>query len=417
MQLEMNSKYAQKLVDRFLKYVTIDTKSDPASETVPSTMKQLDLAKVLKAEMIEIGLQDVTLDDKGYLMGKLAANGGEGAPKIGFIAHMDTSPDFDAEHVKPKIWENYDGKDLVLNKDEGIVMDVASFPELRNYVGQTLITTDGTTLLGADNKAGIAEIMTAVEYLIDHPEIKHGELRVGFTPDEEVGRGADHFDVEKFDADFAYTIDGGELGELEYENFNAAGAKISISGRNIHPGNAKNKMKNALLIGMDFNAMLPCAEVPAHTEGYEGFFHLNDFSGTVDHADMTYIIRDHDLDRFNSRKALMASAAQMINQKYGEGTLTLDLKDQYFNMKEKVEPVLHIVETAKAAMEAVGVVPKQKAIRGGTDGARLSYMGLPTPNIFTGGHNFHGRFEYIPVESMLRAVETLLELVQLYAKK
>lgn len=417
MYIPMNSDFQKKLVERFIKYVEIDTKSDPGSETVPSTAKQFNLAKPLKEEMIAIGLQDVTLDDNGYLMGKLPANTDKDVPKIGFIAHMDTSPDFSGENVKPIMWENYDGNDLTLNKEENIVMEVSAFPELKNYVGQTLITTDGTTLLGADNKAGIAEILTAVEYLIQNPEIKHGELRIGFTPDEEVGRGADHFDVKMFDADFAYTIDGGEIGELEYENFNAAGAKVIINGRNIHPGNAKNKMKNAVLMAMDFNGMLPSAEVPGCTEGYEGFFHLNDFNGTVEQAEMVYIIRDHDLDRFNERKALMESAAKYINNKYGEGSLELELKDQYFNMKQQVEPVIHIVDTAKEAMEAVGVKPKQKAIRGGTDGARLSYMGLPTPNIFTGGHNFHGRFEYVPVESMVKSVETVIKLVELYASK
>lgn len=417
MYKQLNETFQKKLVERFLKYVEIDTKSDPDSETVPSTMTQLNLANPLKEEMIAIGLQDVTLDENGYLVGKLPANTDKDVPKIGFIAHMDTSPDFSGENVKPVIWENYAGGDLTLNKDENIIMEVSAFPELSNYVGQTLITTDGTTLLGADNKAGIAEILTAVEYLVQNPEIKHGELRIGFTPDEEVGRGADHFDVETFDADFAYTIDGGEIGELEYENFNAAGAKVIINGRNIHPGNAKNKMKNAVLMAMDFNGMLPPAEVPGCTEGYEGFFHLNDFNGTVESAEMTYIIRDHDLERFNERKALMESAAKYINNKYGDGSLVLELKDQYFNMKQQVEPVIHIVETAKEAMEAVGVKPKQKAIRGGTDGARLSYMGLPTPNIFTGGHNFHGRFEYVPVESMVKSVETVIKLVELYAEK
>lgn len=417
MYIEMKSEFQKKLVDRFIKYVEIDTKSDPASESVPSTKKQFDLAGVLEAEMKAIGLVDVTLDDKGYLMGKLPANTGKAIPKIGLIAHMDTSPDFSGKDVKPLFWEAYDGGDLVLNKEKNIVMEVSAFPELKNYVGNTLITTDGTTLLGADNKAGIAEIMTAAEYLVAHPNILHGDLRIGFTPDEEIGRGADHFDVEKFDADFAYTIDGGEIGELEYENFNAAGAKVRIHGRNIHPGNAKNKMKNAILIGMDFNSMLPGAEIPACTEGYEGFFHLNDISGNVENAEMYYIIRDHDLERFEERKALMRSAEVYINKKYGAGTLALDLQDQYFNMKQKVEPVLHIVDTAKTAMEQVGVVPNQKAIRGGTDGARLSYMGLPTPNIFTGGHNFHGKFEYIPVESMVKSVETVLRLVELYAQK
>ncbi len=415
MYIEMKSDFQKKLVDRFIAYVEMDTKSDPESETVPSTAKQLNLARYLENEMKAVGLQEVSLDEKGYLMGKLPSNTEGQVPKIGLIAHMDTSPDFSGENVKAKFWENYDGSDLVLS--DSVVMEVSAFPELKNYIGQTLISTDGTTLLGADNKAGIAEIMTAVEYLNAHPEIKHGDLRIGFTPDEEIGRGADHFDVKKFDADFAYTIDGGEIGELEYENFNAAGAKVKINGVNIHPGNAKNKMKNAILMGMDFNGLFPNAQIPGCTEGYEGFFHLNDFNGNVEGAEMHYIIRDHDLDKFNEKKALMVSAVKFMNDKYGQGTFELELKDQYFNMKEMVEPVLHIVETAKQAMEEVGVLPKQKAIRGGTDGARLSYMGLPTPNIFTGGHNFHGKFEYIPVESMVKAVETVLRVVELYTEK
>ncbi len=412
----MEKKYTDLLVERFIKYVKIDTKSDPNSDTTPSSAKQFNLATVLEQEMKEMGLHEVSLDENGYIMAKLPATEGVSAPKIGFIAHMDTSPDFSGADVQPKFFENYDGGDLVLSQDGEIVMRTQDFPELLAYKGNTLITTDGSTLLGADNKAGIAEILTAAQYLLDHPEIPHGDIRIGFTPDEEVGRGADHFQVEAFDADFAYTIDGGQIGELEYENFNAAGVKIAINGRNIHPGYAKNKMKNALLIAQELNGMLPASETPATTEGYEGFFHLNDLHGNVDRAEMVYIIRDHNRETFEDRKTLMSSIVNFINDKYGAETVELQMTDQYYNMKEQVEPVIHIVDTAKAAMEAVGVKPLIKAIRGGTDGARLSYMGLPTPNIFTGGHNFHGRFEYIPVESMGKAVETILKIVDLYSK-
>lgn len=402
--------------ERFLRYVKIDTASDQHSNTTPSTRKQFDLAKVLFEEMKAMGLHSVTLDENGYLMAELPGNT-KNAPAIGLIAHMDTSPDFSAEGVNPQIVKNYNGGDLILNADQGVVMSPADFPELLKYKGQDLITTDGTTLLGADDKAGIAEILTAVEYLMAHPEIPRGDLKVAFTPDEEVGRGADHFDVEKFAADFAYTLDGGEIGELEYENFNAASATVKFNGRNIHPGNAKNKMVNALLLAMAFNALLPAAERPEHTEGYEGFFHLNEMKGDVERAELHYIIRDHDMAKFEARKALMTDAAAYMNQRHGSGTVELSLTDSYFNMKEKIVPVMEIVDEVKDAMEAVGVKPLIKAIRGGTDGSRLSYMGLPTPNIFTGGHNYHGRFEYIPMASMDKAVEVIVETVRRFAEK
>jgi tripeptide aminopeptidase len=402
--------------ERFLRYVKIDTASDHHSESTPSTAKQFDLAKILVDEMRTIGLENVTLDDKGYIMASLKGNTPK-APVIGLIAHMDTSPDFSAENVNPQIVSAYDGGDLVLNPELGIVMSPSDFPELGKYVGQDLITTDGTTLLGADDKAGIAEILSAVEYLIAHPEIPRGDLKIGFTPDEEVGRGADHFDVQKFGADFAYTLDGGEVGELEYENFNAASATLVVRGRNIHPGNAKNKMVNSQLIAMAYHSLLPTAEIPSHTEGYEGFFHLTEMKGDVEHTELRYIIRDHDLEKFETRKALMISAADFLNVRYGAGTLELTLKDSYFNMKQKIEPVIEIVHEVQSAMEAVGVKPVIKAIRGGTDGSRLSYMGLPTPNIFTGGHNYHGRFEYIPMPSMDKAVDVIVETVRRFAQK
>jgi len=405
------------VVRRFLEYVKVNTISDPNSETCPSTEHQKDLGRILVQELKEIGLSDVEMDDNGYLMATLPANTDKEIPTIGLIAHMDTSPDFSGENVNPKIIVDYDGEDIILNEDENIVMKVSDFPELSHYVGQTLITTDGTTLLGADNKAGIAEIMAAVEYLVNNPEIIHGEIKIGFTPDEEVGRGADNFDVKKFSAEFAYTIDGGEIGEVEYENFNAASAKVKINGVNIHPGNAKNKMVNSVLIGMELNSMLPANQIPGATEHREGFLHLNDFNGTVEKTDMLYIVRDHDMNKFNEKKALVESAAEFLNKKYGEGTVEIELTDSYFNMKEKIVPVMHIIDTAIEAMEALDIEPKLVPIRGGTDGARLSFMGLPTPNIFTGGHNFHGKFEYIPMESMEKAVEVILKIVELYAAK
>ncbi len=405
------------VVNRFLRYTKIDTESDFTSDSCPSTRKQFDLAKVLMKELEEMGLSKVTLDNHGYLMATLPSNMEQEVPTIGFIAHMDTSPDFTGANVKPQIVENYDGNDIVLNEKENIILSPKDFPELKNYVGQKLITTDGTTLLGADNKAGIAEIVTAIQYLVNNPEIKHGKIKIGFTPDEEIGRGADLFDVEKFGADFAYTIDGGQIGELEYENFNAAGATVNIQGRSVHPGEAKNKMINGLQVAMEFNAMLPEKEKPEHTEKYEGFFHLMNISGGVDKASMMYIIRDHDNKIYQERKELIAENAKKINDRYGKEVVTVEIKDQYFNMKEKIEPVMHIIETAEKAMIEVGVKPIKKPIRGGTDGARLSFMGLPCPNIFTGGHNFHGRYEYIPTKSMEKSVDVILKIVELYSQK
>ena len=411
------SEYALNPVhERFLRYVKIDTASDHHSNTTPSTKKQFELAKLLEEEMRAIGLENVSLDDNGYLMATLPGNTPK-APVIGLIAHMDTSPDFTATGVNPQIIKNYDGGDILLNQEKTIIMSPKDFPELLKYTGQDLITTDGTTLLGADDKAGIAEILSAVEFFMANPKIPRGDLKIGFTPDEEVGRGADHFDVDKFAADFAYTLDGGELGELEYENFNAASATVKLHGRNIHPGNAKDKMVNSMHLAMTFNAMLPASERPEHTTGYEGFFHLNEMKGDVELTELHYIIRDHDLEKFEARKRLMTEAANYMNQRYGAGTVELILKDSYFNMKEKILPVMEIVEKVKGAMEAVGVKPLIKAIRGGTDGSRLSYMGLPTPNIFTGGHNYHGRYEYIPMASMDKAVEVIVETVRRFAEK
>ncbi|BEP28322.1 peptidase T [Helicovermis profundi] len=401
--------------ERFLNYVKVDTKSDPNADTSPSTKKQFDLANLLVEELKEIGIEDVSLDENCYIMGTLKGNV-ENAPTIGLIAHMDTSPDFSGKNVKAKIIENYDGKDIVLNKDLNIVMKVSDFPNLENYKGHTMITTDGTTLLGADNKAGIAEILTIVEYFKNNPNEKHGDIKIGFTPDEEVGRGADKFDVKKFDADFAYTMDGAVLGEIEYENFNAASAEIVINGVNIHPGEAKNKMKNSVLIGMELNSMLPVDQIPAFTEKYEGFFHLNDFVGTVEETKMLYIIRDHDMNKFTKKKELIEEVCRFINYKYGENTAVLKLKDSYFNMKEKIVPIIHIVESVIEAMKKVGVKPKVKAIRGGTDGARLSFMGLPTPNVFTGGFNYHGKFEAISVHDMDKAIDVMIEVIKSYAK-
>lgn len=404
------------LVERFLKYVTFDTKSDEDSKTCPSTPGQYEFGLFLVNELKELGLEDAAIDENGYIMASLPANTDKSVPTIGFVAHMDTSPDMSGENVIPKLVSNYDGRDIVLNPERNIVMATAAFPELLNYTGQDLITTDGTTLLGADDKAGIAEIITAVEYLLSHPEIPHGTIKICFTPDEEIGRGADLFNVSKFGADFAYTIDGGPIGELEYENFNAASATITINGVNVHPGSSKNKMLNALLVAMELNSMLPPVETPSHTEGYEGFYHLNGMEGSVEKCTLRYIIRDHDKRKFIDRKDRIQKIADYLNEKYGQNVVVLQLKDQYYNMKEKVEPVLHIVEMAKQAMEAVGVHPHVRPIRGGTDGARLSFMGLPTPNIFTGGHNYHGKFEYIPVPSMVKAVEVIVKISELNCK-
>ncbi|WP_341877060.1 peptidase T [Defluviitalea saccharophila] len=401
-----------RLVERFIKYVKYNTTSDETSNTCPSTKNQLDFGKVLAEECKAIGLKDVTIDENGYVMAVLPSNCNENVPVIGFIAHMDTSPDMSGKNVNPQIIENYNGEDIVLNKEKNIVLSPKIFPNLAQCAGDTLITTDGTTLLGADNKAGIAEILTAMEYLIQHPEIKHGKICIAFTPDEEIGRGADLFDVNRFGADFAYTIDGGLLGELEYENFNAAQAKITIYGQNVHPGTAKNKMKNAVLIGVQLAQLFPEKEVPAHTDGYEGFYHLNSFNGNVEKVEMVYIIRDFDMDNFNNRKNFVKTAVEKMNALYGNGTVHLELRDQYYNMKEKLEDKMYIVERAFNAMKTVGVEPKIKPIRGGTDGSRLSYMGLPCPNIFTGGDNFHGRYEYISVNSMRKAVEVIVKIAE-----
>lgn len=403
------------LVNRFIKYVKMETTSDESSIVVPSTPNQLEFAKNLAKELNDIGLSNVSVDDKGYVMATLPANIDKDLPVIGFIAHMDTSPDMSGLNVKANIVKEYDGGDIVLNEEENIILSPKDFPELKDHVGMDLITTDGTTLLGADNKAGIAEIVTAMEYLVKHPSIKHGEIRVGFTPDEEIGRGADHFDVEKFGAEFAYTVDGGPIGELQYENFNAASARISIQGRNVHPGSAKNKMINSISIATELNSMLPLHQVPEATELYEGFFHIVHFDGSVEKTNTTYIIRDHSKEKFEEKKKLITEAVEFLNKKYGD-IISLDLKDSYYNMREKIEPVFHIVEIAKKAMEDIGLTPIIEPIRGGTDGARLSYMGLPCPNIFTGGLNYHGKYEYISIQGMEKAYYTILRIIELVAE-
>lgn len=410
----MIKKY-ENLLDRFLRYVKIDTQSNDESETMPTTSKQLDLARLLFSELKDMGLSDVTIDDNAYVMATLPANTDKKIPTIGFISHLDTSPDISGANVNPRIIENYDGKDIVLDKENNVVLSIADFPELPGYTGKTMITTDGTTLLGADDKAGIAEIMTALEYLKSNPSILHGNIKVGFTPDEEVGRGVDKFDVAKFNADFAYTLDGGKVGELEYENFNAAMAKINIQGRNIHPGYAKNKMINSILIAAELNDLLPINERPEFTQDYEGFFHIIKFEGSVESTMIQYIIRDHNRSKFEQKKELIKQTCDFINRKYNREIVSLELKDQYYNMKEKVEPVMHIVETARKAIEMAGVEPDVIPIRGGTDGARLSFMGLPCPNIFAGGHNFHGKYEYVPYESMESAVDVIINIVKLYS--
>jgi len=403
------------LKDRFLKYVSFDTQSDENSETFPSTEKQKVLLKHLAEEMTALGLTEVEMDEYGYVMGTIPATSGyEDRPVIGFIAHVDTSPDMSGADVHPQIIEQYDGGDIRLN--EQLMMTVKDFPELSFFKGHTLITTDGTTLLGADDKAGVAEIMTAAEYLMQHPEVAHGKIRIGFTPDEEVGRGVDFFNVEKFGAKFAYTIDGGFEGELEYENFNAAAAKIAIQGRNVHPGYAKDKMINALQVAAEVNALLPAWERPEHTDGYEGFYHLVGWSGSVENAEISYIVRDHDREKFEAKKRFITGVVELLARKYGEGVLTLTLKDQYYNMREMVEPHPEVIEKAFEAMKQAGVTPIVRPIRGGTDGARLSYMGLPCPNLFTGGMNFHGKFEYCSLDTMQRAQQTILNLIQLWAK-
>jgi len=406
----------ENILDRFLRYVAIDTQSDENSDSQPSTAKQLDLLKLLCTELNAMGVK-AALDEFGYVMGTIPSNIGNAVPKVGFIAHVDTAPDASGKDVKPQIIKNYDGSDIPLKGVEGLALKPAEFPELLHFLGQTLITTDGTTLLGADDKAGVAEIMHAVQYIMEHPECKHGEIKIGFTPDEEIGRGVVKFDVQKFGADYAYTMDGGEIGELEFENFNAASARIHIQGRNVHPGNAKGKMKNAILIASELNGLLPVEQRPEYTEGYEGFFHIIGFNGTVEQADIAYIIRDHDHAKFTQKKQVMEQVCRFINVKYGEGTAVLTLKDQYYNMRGQVEPHYHIVEKAVKAMEMAGIKAKIQPIRGGTDGANLSFMGLPCPNIFAGGLNFHGKMEYISLESMEKASQVILNLISLYTEQ
>ena len=405
------------LVERFLKYVSFDTQSSEETEVTPSTPGQMGFAKYLKEELESLGLEDITLDEHGYLIATLPANIDKPVPTIGFIAHMDTSPDMSGKDVSPRIVQNYDGSDIVLCAEENVVLSPSQFPELLDHKGEDLIVTNGKTLLGADDKAGIAEIVSAIVYLKEHPEIKHGKIRIGFNPDEEIGLGAHKFDVEKFGCDWAYTMDGGEVGELEFENFNAASAKITFKGRNVHPGYAKNKMINSIRVANRFCAMLPAHETPEHTEGYEGFYHLISFNGDVEQTTVAYIIRDHDRARFESRKKKIERFVSEINAEYGEGTATLELRDQYYNMREKIEPVMHIIDTAFAAMEAVGVKPNVKPIRGGTDGAQLSFKGLPCPNIFAGGLNFHGRYEFAPIQNMEKAMKVIVKIAELVAIK
>ena len=405
------------IIKRFVGYVTVDTESDPESNTTPSTAKQWDLANALVDELKAIGLEDVTIDKHAYIMATLPSNVDHEVPTIGFISHFDTTPDFTGANVKPQIIDKYDGKDIILNKEENIVLSPDYFEDLLLYKGQTLITTDGTTLLGADDKAGITEIVSAMEYLVANPQIKHGKIRVGFTPDEEIGRGAHKFDVEKFGADWAYTMDGSQIGELEYENFNAAGAVVKVKGKIVHPGYAKGKMVNSMYIATEFINSLPRLETPEHTEGYQGFFHLYSISGEVEETVLEYIIRDHDLGHFEARKEMMQKLTDELNAQYEREVVTIEIKDQYFNMKEKVEPVMHIVDIAEEAMKQLNIKPLIKAIRGGTDGSQLSYMGLPCPNIFAGGHNFHGRYEYVPVESMIKATEVICKIAEITAEQ
>ena len=405
----------EKILDRFLRYVAIDTQSDENSESQPSAAKELDLLKLLCKELNDMGVE-ATLDEYGYVMGSIPSNIDKKVPAIGFIAHVDTSPDASGKDVKPQIIKDYDGGDIELKGVPGLFLKPSEFPELLAHKGETIITTDGTTLLGADDKAGVAEIMNAVQYIMEHPEFKHGDIKIGFTPDEEIGRGVVKFDVKRFGADYAYTMDGGEIGELEFENFNAASAKIHIQGRNVHPGYAKDKMKNAILIGMEFNDLLPIGQRPELTEGYDGFFHIISFKGSVEEADFGYIIRDHDRKKFEEKKELIEQCVKFINVKYGEGTATLEVKDQYYNMREQVEPYYFIVETAVKAMEMAGIKPKIQPIRGGTDGANLSFKGLPCPNIFAGGMNFHGKMEFAPLENIEKASEVVLNIIKLYAE-
>lgn len=405
------------VIERFLKYVTFDTQSDESTGVTPSTPKQMVFARYLKEELEKLGLKDISLDENGYLFATLPSNVDHEVPVIGFIAHMDTSPDMSGENVKPRIVEKYDGKDIPLCAEEHIVLSPTNFPELLDHIGEDLIVTDGHTLLGADDKAGIAEIVGAVAYLNAHPEIKHGDIRVGFNPDEEIGLGAHKFDVEKFGAKWAYTMDGGEVGELEFENFNAASAKVLVKGRNVHPGYAKNKMINSLLVANEYASLLPANETPGTTEGYEGFYHLVGMEGEVEHTVLSYIVRDHDREKFEARKQALQDYAAQLNQKYGEGTVCVELKDQYYNMRQQVEPLMHIIDIAFAAMQEAGVTPKVKAIRGGTDGAQLSFKGLPCPNIFAGGLNFHGRYEFVPIPSIEKAMKVVVKIAELTAKR
>jgi len=404
----------EKLQDRFLRYVSVDTQSDENSESQPSSARQLDLLRMLCAELNAMGVS-ATLDEFGYVMGTLPSNIDREVPKLGFIAHVDTSPDASGANVKPQVILDYDGSDVPLRGVEGLYLKPEEFPELLDHKGETLITTDGTTLLGADDKAGVAEIMSAVEYLVEHPEIRHGDIKIGFTPDEEIGRGVAKFDVARFGADFAYTMDGGEVGELEFENFNAAAASVHIQGRNVHPGYAKGKMKNAIRIATEFDSLLPVEQKPEYTEGYDGFFHIISFNGTVEEADFSYIIRDHDMEKYKAKKKEIQRVADIINARYGEGTATVKVRHQYYNMRKQVEPHYHIVEKAVKAMEMAGVQPRIQPIRGGTDGANLSFMGLPCPNIFAGGLNFHGKMEWVTVENMEKARQVILNLISLYA--
>ena len=405
------------LLERFLKYVSIHTTSDENTGLVPSTPQQMEFAKILAEELKAMGMQDVSLDKKGYLMATLPSNIDKDVPTVGFISHLDTSPDMSGKNVKPRIVENYDGNDIILNEKENIVLSPKQFPELTMYRGQSLVVTNGLTLLGADDKAGIAEIMTAMDYFIKNPDVKHGKVRIAFNPDEEIGLGAHHFDVEKFGCQFAYTMDGGEIGELEYENFNAAGAKVTFYGTNVHPGYAKNKMVNSMKIATKFMATVPANESPEYTDGYEGFYHLTGIGGDVEKTTVSYIIRDHDRKKFEERKAHLQMLVDKINSEFGDNTATLEVKDQYYNMKEKVEPVKYIVDIASEAIRQEGVEPKVKPIRGGTDGAQLSFKGLPCPNIFAGGHNFHGKYEFVPILSMEKATEVIKNIIKIVANR
>ena len=405
----------ENILDRFLRYVAVDTQSDPESESQPSSTRQLNLLKMLCAELQGMGVE-ASLDEYGYVMASIPSNCGKDVPSVGFIAHVDTSPDASGKDIRPQIIRNYDGGDILLNAETGLSLKTDEFPELKAYAGQTIITTDGTTLLGADDKAGVAEIMDAVQYMVSHPEFRHGPVKIGFTPDEEIGRGVVKFDVARFGAKYAYTMDGGAIGELEYENFNAASATVSIQGRNIHPGYAKGKMLNAILIGMEMNSLLPVEQRPEYTDGYEGFLHIVGFNGTVEEATFSYIIRDHDMKLFEEKKEMLRKCVDFINFKYGEGVAKAEIKHQYYNMRKEVEPHYHIIEKAVKAMEMEGITPHIQPIRGGTDGANLSFMGLPCPNIFAGGHNFHGKMEYVPLESMEKASKVILNIISLFAE-